>query len=100
MLKKMQSTMSLACTAPFEHIVVMVKPTWRCVRWSLHAWLRLLRAVSQTCFFSWKHFIVPNQPVFTQPMNTQTNPNSKAKVVLHMRLNDRCHHQRTHSDPD
>lgn len=87
--KNVQSPMSLACTAPFKHSVVMVKPTWRCVRWSLHAWLRLLRAVSRTCFFSWKHFIVPNQPVFAQPINT-TKSKAEEGGVSH-EMNDRCH---------
>lgn len=88
--KNVQSSMSPACTALFKHSIVMVKPTLRCARWSLHAWLQLLRAVSRTCLFSQKHFIVPNQPVFAQSINTLTNPKQR-KVLLHMRLNDSCH---------
>lgn len=92
--KNVQSPMNPTCTAPFKHSIVMAKPTWRRYRWSLHAWLRLLRAVSQTCLFSRKHRIVPNQPVLAQPINTRISPKQR-KVLLHVRLNDSCHLTKT-----
>ncbi len=92
--KNVQSPMNPTCTAPFKHSIVMAKPTWRRARWSLHAWLRLLRAVSQTCLFSRKHCIVPDQPVLAQPINTRISPKQR-KVLLHMRLNDSCHPTKT-----
>lgn len=52
----------------------MLKPTWRCGRWSLHAWLQLLRAVSRICLLLPKHCIVSDRPVFTKSINTCINP--------------------------